>query len=87
METTKVDQLTGTWVNQLDSRLYVEKDPSGNLRGSYVSAVSDLAGRPYPLRRILRPRRPGRSVYARLCRWLGRRSFRDDVGGPLRPRD
>ena len=49
METTQVDHLTGTWVNQLDSRLYVEKDQSGSLHGSYVSAVGDLAGRPYPL--------------------------------------
>jgi Avidin family len=49
METTKVHQLTGTWVNQLDSRLYLETDPIGSLHGSYVSAVGDLPGRPYPL--------------------------------------
>ena len=45
METTKVDQLTGVWTNQLDSRLYLETDPLGSLHGSYVSAVGDLAGR------------------------------------------
>jgi Avidin family len=49
METMHVDQLTGTWVNQLDSRLYIEMDPSGSLHGSYVSAVGDLAGKSYPL--------------------------------------
>jgi hypothetical protein len=49
MGTTQIDQLTGTWINQLDSRLYVERDPYGSLHGTYVSAVGDLAGRPYPL--------------------------------------
>ncbi len=49
MNTTKVDQLTGTWVNQLNSRLYLEEDPSGSLHGSYVSGVGDLAGTPYPV--------------------------------------
>jgi hypothetical protein len=49
MATTEVDQLTGAWVNELGSRLYIEQDPSGSLHGTYVSAVGDLAGRPNPL--------------------------------------
>ncbi len=39
--------LTGTWVNELGSTMQLTLDPSGNLTGTYRSAVGDTS--PYPL--------------------------------------
>jgi len=41
------DAIQGKWCNQLGSRLYLEVDESGTLRGQYRSGTGPLAGNAY----------------------------------------
>lgn len=54
--------LSGTWVNQLGSRLILEQVATGALTGSYVSGVGELAGVEYPVTGFCDPGAPGGSA-------------------------
>ncbi len=54
--TISPDVVQGNWCNQLGSRLYLEVDESGTLRGQYRSGTGPLAGNAYQLHGSCDPR-------------------------------